>query len=121
MINNFSFYFKCGISHHFPVQTRRTVIPLPPESNPDYDLDLLDIGQYAHVEVEAVNTDGEPAPSDWQRSLNVSDLAGDLLGTLHVGENDRVVIRSGEGVNTTLVPFHVVVYQVRIAYFCIYL
>ena len=47
----------------FHVQTRRTVIPLPPDSNPEYDLDLLDIGQYAHVEVEAVDASGDPSPS----------------------------------------------------------
>ncbi|XP_071498055.1 uncharacterized protein [Diadema antillarum] len=89
-------------------QTRRTVIPLPPGSNPDHDLDLLDIGQYAHVEVEAVDIGGEPEPDAWQRSLRVSNVAGDFRGTLHVGENDTVWI--GEN-STSRIPFSVAVYQ----------
>nr|XP_054759184.1 uncharacterized protein LOC129265193 [Lytechinus pictus] len=89
-------------------QVRRTVVPLPPDPDLDHDLDLLDMGQYAHVELEAVDIHGDPATDDSRRTLHTSDIAGDLLGVLHVGENDSIEIGANA---TSRIPFSITVYQ----------
>ena len=75
----------------------------------DLDLDLLDIGSNAHVEVESVDAQGEPASDGSERTLNVASIAGDGLGTLHVGQTDVVDIMLTA---RTIIPFNVIVYQV---------
>ena len=44
-----------------------------------------------------------------ERTLNVVNIAGDKLGTLHVGQTDIVDIMLN---TTTYIPFNVRVYQV---------
>ena len=75
-------------------------------------IDLLDIGNHAHVEVEAVDENGLRATSEPKfRILNVADFKGDYTATLHVGESDYVLIGSSASSHVT---FNVVLYEVSL-------
>ncbi|PIK33353.1 hypothetical protein BSL78_29826 [Apostichopus japonicus] len=73
-------------------QTRRTLVTLPSTFDPDHDIDLLDIGHFAHVELEAVSDAHYPVAELSLRVLNVKRIAGDNTGTMHVGEQDTLNI-----------------------------
>ena len=81
--------------------------------DPDHDIDLLDIGQYAHMELQAVGIEGYPALDNTTRTLRVAQTTGDFTATVHVGETDELFIAANA---TRNLPFSLVLYEVNILY-----
>lgn len=85
------------------------MITLPPVDDPDHRLDLIDIGHFAHVELEAVDEEHYPVVNLTERVLRVKEIAGDNTGMMHVGEKDVLDI---EPQHSKYLPFSLTVYEV---------
>lgn len=109
IITLISCFCRNYFSFHLYYQQRKTLVTLPQVSDPDHEIDLLDIGHFAHVELEAVNQENYPVVNLTRRELNVKAIAGDNTGTIHIGEKDVLNIEPSVSKH---VPFNVIVYQV---------
>ncbi len=90
-------------------QNHRAWVTLPPVSDSDHDIDLIDIGQYAHVELDAVDENGLPISDNKPRTLNVADLTGDYTATLHIGQSDTLMFAPNA---SSHIAFDVIIYEV---------
>ncbi|XP_077861760.1 LOW QUALITY PROTEIN: uncharacterized protein LOC100369350 [Saccoglossus kowalevskii] len=87
-------------------QSRKTWVNIPENVSRDYDIDLLDIGGYAHASIESSDINGWP--SQGLRRLSVYDIAGDHTATVHVSADKYFDI---VGNATYRIPFSTAVYE----------
>lgn len=90
------------------LQKRKTQIPIPESSGPDYDLDVLDLGQHAQVGLLA--TDAKGLPLSGSRSLRITTVGGDHTAVIHVEPGMWLNIDFNA---TAVLTFSIVLYPVR--------
>ncbi len=90
-------------------QIRRTRMTIPPTRGPDHHVDLLDLGQFAHVGMMAVDEQGLPV-NDSSRQLTVTQVAGDHTATVHVEPYMWLNIEFNS--SAAVLSFHVTLYEV---------
>ena len=81
---------------------------MPEETDDNYAIDTLDIGDYAHVGI--LPTDSVDLPTGGRRRLTVTHVDGDHTATIHVEPFMWLNIEFNSSAKLT---FHVTLYEVR--------
>ncbi|KAK3576663.1 hypothetical protein CHS0354_004948 [Potamilus streckersoni] len=87
-------------------QDRKTKITLPENKTEDYDMDIMDLGDYAQVGLLATDSAGNP--SNGSRALKLTHVQGDHTATIHVEKGMKLNIDFNA---SAVLSFNIVLYE----------